>query len=172
MNIKAELVREHSKAVKMKIVNYVGADIKRFNQLYELFKAEDYRVSQRAAWSLSYCVQDNPQFLEGRYGELLELLEQPRHTAIKRNIVRMLQFVEIPEEWQGLYYKRCMQYVASVKEAVAVRCFSMEVLCNMALGTPELEEELVWVLSDFAHAASPALRARSRNLLKKLQRKK
>ena len=172
MNLRDQLVQEHSKAQTMKIVNYVDADINRFNQLYRLFKEQDYRLSQRAAWSVNYCVENNPHFLAGRFGELIELLDQPKHDAIKRNILRMLQFVDIPDTWKGIYYDRCMQFVASSKEPIAVRCFSMEVMHNIATGIPELENELKLLLPDFEYSDSAGLRARSKNLLRKLARRR
>ena len=95
MNLRDQLVKEHSKAQTLKIVNYVGDDIKRFNELYLLFQEKDHRLSQRAAWSVNYCVEDNPRFLVGKFAELIQMLDQPNHNAIKRNIVRMLQFVDI-----------------------------------------------------------------------------
>ncbi|MDH3651021.1 MAG: hypothetical protein OEQ53_15145 [Saprospiraceae bacterium] len=152
----------------MKIVNYVGDNPDRFSSLCKVFLYGTYRLSQRASWAVNYCVRSHPDFILDRFDELLEMLDRSHHDAVKRNILRMLQYVDIPTRWQGSFYTRCLHFLGSSKEPIAVRVFSMQLLYNIAKGTPELEEELRQLLRDIPLDASPALHARSRNLLKEL----
>ena len=50
MNLREEILKEHSKTQCNKIVNWIGNSQKRFNELFELFLNDEYRVTQRAAW--------------------------------------------------------------------------------------------------------------------------
>ncbi|HLG33280.1 MAG TPA: hypothetical protein VI757_00245 [Bacteroidia bacterium] len=43
-----------------KIIRYVGDDQKKFDALVELFLKGEYRVTQRAGWSMSYIVIAHP----------------------------------------------------------------------------------------------------------------
>jgi hypothetical protein len=57
MDILQSLTREHSKKQTDRIVAFIGADKGRFAVLIKLFFAGEYRITQRAAWPLSYCVR-------------------------------------------------------------------------------------------------------------------
>ncbi len=60
MNLREEILKEHSKAPCNKIVQWIGSNQKRFDDLFELFLNDEYRVTQRAAWPLSYSVIAHP----------------------------------------------------------------------------------------------------------------
>ena len=53
MNLKEEILHEHSKAQVMRIVAYIGADAERFDEAMKLFLEGDYRVTQRIFWVVS-----------------------------------------------------------------------------------------------------------------------
>lgn len=67
MNLAKEILKEHSKKQKNKIVNHVGDDPKRFAQLVDIFLQGPYRVTQRASWPLSYCVEKYPILLKPHF---------------------------------------------------------------------------------------------------------
>ena len=83
-----------------KILKWVGTDQKRFDELVHLFLHDEYRVTQRAAWPLSYSVTAHPVFIKKRFGELIKNLHKPGiHGAVKRNILRILQEVDVPKKY-------------------------------------------------------------------------
>ena len=49
MNIRDEILREHSKAQCLRIAQYIGEDKQRFDELMYLFLNDEYRVCQRVA---------------------------------------------------------------------------------------------------------------------------
>jgi hypothetical protein len=100
MNIKTALLKEHSKKQCAKIVKWVGRDQKRFDELFNLFLHDEYRVVQRAGWPISYCVEDHPAFIQKHFAGLLKNVEKKGiHDAVKRNTVRLLQYVDIPKDF-------------------------------------------------------------------------
>ena len=169
--LKKLLLQEHSKIQTLKIVNYVGGAQDRFDALFDIFSNDEYRLILRASWAINYCIEKHPFLIASHYTNILKLLTPSSPNAVKRNITRMLQFVEIPEEWTGSVYDQCFSFVTSVNEPIAVRCFSMQVLNNISLGIPELENELRELLMDIKELESPGIRTRSRKLLKLLDRK-
>src|ERR1700753_4288904 len=98
-DLRTEILKEHSKAQAGKIIQWVGDDPERFKVLLELFLGNEYRVTQRAGWPLSSIAIDHPELIRPYLKQFINNLSRPNlHGAIKRNTVRVLQFIEIPDE--------------------------------------------------------------------------
>lgn len=167
-NLREEILKEHSKAQCTAIVNWVGASQQRFDELFKLFLNDEYRVAQRAAWPVSYCVIAHPQFIKKHWAALVKNLQQPNlHNAVKRNSIRLLQDIPIPEKYQGSIMDICFNYLQSPAEAVAVKAFSLTVLNNLAKQYPEIIPEVQLILEDQAQCLTAALKVRAREFLKK-----
>lgn len=171
MNLLKFILKEHSKATTSKIVDYVGSDPARFQLLVSIFLKGPYRVTQRAAWPISYCVQHHPQLIKGHLKSLIEFAEMPTaHIAVKRNTIRLLQFIDIPRNLQGKVFDFCFQCLANPKEPIAVRVFSLTVLGNLAKENPELKKEIIPLIEDQLPFASAGFRSRGARVLKELKR--
>lgn len=166
-NLREEILKEHSKAQCTAIVNWVGASQQRFDELFRLFLNDEYRMVQRAAWPVSYCVIAHPQFIKKHWAALVKNLQQPNlHNAVKRNSIRLLQDIPIPEKYQGSIMDICFNYLQSPTEAVAVKAFSLTVLNNLAKQYPEIIPEVQLILEDQAQCLTAALKVRAREFLK------
>lgn len=169
MNIKTALLKEHSKRQCDAIVKWVDHDQKRFDELFGLFLHDEYRVVQRAAWPISYCVEKHPEFIKKHFAKLIKNLSRKGiHDAVKRNTVRLLQYVSIPEKFHGQVMDICFRYITSPAEAVAVKAFSMTVLQNLAKQYPEIVNELKLVIEERWDYETVAFKTRAKNLLKEL----
>jgi len=167
MNLREEILKEHSKAQKDKIVNWVGGSKQRFNELFHLFLNDEYRVTQRAAWPVSYCVEAHPEFMKDNFGKLLKNLEKPRlHGSIKRNSIRLLQHISIPKKYQGQVMKFCFEYLESPTEEVAIKAFSITVLGNLAKQYPEIIPEVKLLIEDQLSQQTAAFKSRGKAFLK------
>lgn len=169
MNLVKELLKAPSQAQRNKIVTYVDAHEDRFAQLVDIFLTGTYRVVQRAAWPLSYCVQEHPHLIKPHLRKLLLNLERDGlPDAVKRNTLRLMQFIEIPKAMQGLAADICFRFLANPQEPVAVRVFSMTVLGNLAGRQPFLKKELKILIEDQLPYASAGFTSRARRVLKTL----
>lgn len=170
MNLVEEILREHSKKQKDKIVSYVGHDPKRFAELVHVFLKGPYRVTQRAAWPLSYCIERYPDLLKPHFRKILvQLGKKNIHDSVKRNTLRMLQFVRVPKAHQGITTDLCLAFLADAKEPVAIRVFAMTVLANIAKEVPELKNELIPLIEDQMPYASAGFISRGGKVLKQLK---
>ncbi len=170
MNLVEEILKEHSKKQKDKIVGYVGKSPARFAQLVAVFLMGPYRVTQRAAWPLSYCIEQQPELLKPHLKKILALVgKKGVHDAVKRNVLRMLQFVHIPKGYQGITINLCLAFLADAKEPIAIRVFAMTVLSNIANEVPELKNELIPLIEDQLPYASAGFLSRGKSLLKQLK---
>lgn len=166
-NLREAILKEHSKAQRDIIVQWIGTDQKRFDQLFQLFLKDEQRVTQRASWVLSYCIEAHPIFIKNKLGLLINNLQKPdMHDAIKRNTVRILQHVEIPEKHQGQVMDICFNYIQSTTEAVAIKAFSLTVLGNLAKLYPEILGEIKLVIEEQLPHETAAFKSRAKRLLK------
>lgn len=170
MNLKEEILKEHSKAQCTKVVNWVGSSQQRFDELFALFLNEEYRITQRAAWPVSYCVMANPTFIKKHWKQLIGNLKKTNlHDAVKRNSIRLLQDMEIPEKYQGELMDICFKYLESLAEALAVKVFSMSVLGNLAKKYPEIKPELKFLIEVQMPHQSAGFKSRAKKTLKLLE---
>jgi hypothetical protein len=171
MNIKTALLKEHSKKQCATIVKYIGKNPERFAELMKCFFEGEYRVTQRAAWPMSYCAGKYPELIEPYYKKLLTNLNKPGlHDAIPRNTMRLLQYVEIPEKFHGQVMDLCFRYIASPAEAVAIKAFSISVLQNLAKQYPEIINEIKLVIEERWDYEPVAFKTRAKKLLKEFSK--
>lgn len=168
MSLRDTLLAEHSKANCLKIVQWIGDDQKKFNELLRLFlQDENICVVQRASWPLSYAVEAHPSFISSHFSKLLNNLKKPGlHDAVKRNTLRMLQDTDIPERFRGELMNTCFAYIESVSEKPAIKAFSLTILYNLSRLYPEIRPELKTIIEDRWEYESAAFRSRARKILK------
>lgn len=167
MDIKEALLQEHSKKQCDSIIRYIGTDQNKFDSLVNIFLNDEYRVVQRAAWPLSYCVIAHSQLIKKHLKKILDNLKKPGiHNAVKRNTIRLLQATEIPKALHGEVMDTCFQYIADPKEMVAVKAFSLTVLGNLAKQYPEIIPELKLIIDDQLPHQTAAFKVRAKKLLK------
>lgn len=166
--IRDALLKEHSKAQTMRIVDYIGNDKLKFAALMDLFFNDVYRVNQRSAWAVSYCVRLHPELIKPYIRQMLTNLDNPVHDSVKRNTVRVLQNFNIPESLQGLAVKQCLRLLES-NEPVAVKVFSITLLGNITKQHPELKHELKSIIETQLPYASKGFYSRAAKVLKMIQ---
>lgn len=163
MNIREALLEVHSKAQAEKIVAYVGEDPERFAELMQFMMGPVYRLTQRAAWPVSYCVQRHPELIKPYWSKLAgQLVREDAHVAVRRNVARLLQFVDIPKRYQGQVYDACLALVDDPSQPVAIRCFAMTAAARIAAGQPDLLKELRLLADKHSSNMTPGLRVRAR----------
>ena len=166
MNVREALLEVHSKDQAIKIADYVGTDPERFAELMRLMMGPVYRVSQRAAWPVSYCIERNPELVKPYFNDLIKQLErEDAHVAVRRNVARLLQFVDIPKRYAGRIFEACYSLLDDPNEPVAVRVFSLTVAAKIAKDSPELLEELRMLAKKYPQKSTAGFRSRTRRIL-------
>ncbi|MCG3167556.1 MAG: hypothetical protein POELPBGB_03349 [Bacteroidia bacterium] len=168
MNLREEILGELSIAQYRKIVAYVGNDKKRFAELIGLFLGDEYRVTQRATWAITHCAEKYPALILPHLTKIVDRLEKDATAAVKRNIIRVFQWIEIPEKLQGRVAEICFRFLCSKDEAIAVKVFSMTVLHNLCKEHPDLKNELRIAIEEQMPYASAGFKSRGKKILKAL----
>jgi hypothetical protein len=150
----------------MAIVDFIGDDPRRFAELMKSFFAGDYRLTQRAAWPMNYCAERYPDLIRPYLPKLLDCLERDdMHVAVKRNVVRLLQYIEIPRRLVGNVYAHCVDLIDDAYELVAVRAFALTVAARIARSEPDLLNELRLIVRKHLPHATAAFQKRAREIL-------
>ena len=171
MNLKEAILKEHSKRQVIKILRWVGKDKKRFNELMKLFLTGEDKVKTHAAWAFSYAAIEQPQLASPHLKNLIENLQKPGlHDAVKRNTLRFLQEINIPEKFQGMLTEICFRFLLTPKETIATKCFAMTTAANICKQHPELARELKMIIDELLLHPTPGITSRAKRTLKELSR--
>lgn len=167
--LREQLLKGHTKTNCNKIVKWIGDKQDRFDKLFDLFLHGEYRVVQLAGWPLGYCVIEYPALISKHFAKLVKYMNKPGlHDSVKRNAVRLLQFVDIPAKYRGEIMDSCFRYISSPDEAVAIKAFSLTVLEKLSHHYPEIKNELKVIIEDRWEHETAAFRSRARKMLKQL----
>lgn len=166
MNIKKALLKEHSKNQCGIITKYIGSNKERFAELMKCFFEGEYRITQRAAWPMSYCVQDHPGLIKPYFKKLLDNLDKPGlHNAIARNTIRLLQHIDIQEKFHGQVMNICFNYIQDTATPVAIKAFSLTTLQNLSKKYPDILPELKLVIEERWDYETAAFKSRAKKIL-------
>lgn len=166
MDIRQALLTVHSKQQAVAIVEFIGDDPKRFAELMKLFFAGEYRLTQCAAWPISYCVEQHPELIRPYLSKLLDCLKRDdQHNAVKRNVLRLLQYIEIPKRLVGRVYAHCFDFIDDADQPIAVRAFAMTVAARIAKSEPDLLNELRLIVQKHLPHSTAAFKVRAKQVL-------
>lgn len=170
MNLRTEILSEHSKRQCSKIIAYVGNSQSRFDKLIQLVLGNDQLIAQRAAWPLSYCVIAHPFLINKHVKSVVQHLKKPGlHPAVKRNAVRFLQFTDLPDYIHGDIMNICFQYIEDPNEAVAIKAFSLSILGRLAHQYPDIIPEISLLIEEQLPFQTAAFTSRAKSVLKKIK---
>ncbi len=168
MQIQQLLLQGHNKKIRDQIVEYVGSNANRFDELMQCFFDKNIQVSQRASWPVSILCENQAQLMKAYHRNFINSLKNTEvHNAIRRNVVRVYQTSEIPIEYEAELYSICFQCIADPKEAIAIRAFSIRVCERIIEKYPELKNELIEIIKTNIYSWSSGLANRGRKFLEK-----
>lgn len=169
MDLREEIVKEHSKPHALKIAAYACASKKNFEALMTCFLDDEYRLSQRAAWSVSWAAREKPEMILPHISDLVLVLRKKNvPDAVIRNSVRVLQQIEIPEKYHGEVMDACFRFIEKPDTPVAIKAFSLTTLYNLSGRYPEIKPELKLIIEDRWDHETAAFRSRAKKILSKL----
>ena len=135
------------------------------------FQQNEYRVAQRAAWCVSYAVAINEQYIYPYIKLLIEqLLRTDVHNAVVRNSTRILNQINLPEEYHGEVMNACFVLAEKVETPIAIKAFSIQMLYKLFLLYPDIKQELEAVAEAYLHSESAAVKNVSAKIISALHK--
>jgi len=169
MNIREELLKQkiHFKEDALRITAYACASPKHFTDLMDCFLSNEYRVAQRAAWSVSWAARSKPALITPYIKQLVAQLSRTDvHNAVIRNSVRILEDIEIPEDLHGDVMNACFAFIEKPSTPVAIKAFSLTTLHNLSAHYPEIKQELKLIIEERIDTETAAFKSRAKKILK------
>ena len=171
MNIREELLKQqiHFKKHAIEITAFAVSSDENFKELIDCFLSGDVRVAQRAAWSVSWAARKQPQIVQPYVGVLISQLKRTDvHNAVIRNSLRILEDLDIPEEFHGEVMDACFQFLQRRDTAIAIKAFALTVLFNLSKIYPDIKNELRVIIEENMDYETAAYKSRGKKILAKL----
>ncbi|WP_353717818.1 hypothetical protein [Dyadobacter sp. 676] len=171
MDIRHELLADphQSKWKATKVAEYACTSPEAFRELMHCFESDEYRLAQRAAYSVSIATDLQPGLIGPYIGVLIGQLKRTDvHDAIIRNSARILQDVAIPDEFHGELMDATFGIIGNRQVAVAIRAFCLTILFNLSKIYPEIRKELRAQIEDSIAFEQPAFASRAAKILKSI----
>jgi|SRR5262245_9329624 len=166
MDIRQALMAIRSRRQAMAIVEFIDDDARRFAELMKHVFAGESRLTLCAAGVMGYCVERRPELIRPYLPKLIDCLKRDDvRDAVKRNVVRLLQYVEIPRGLAGKIYAHCVDLIDDAGEPVAVRAFALTVAARIAKSEPDLMNELRLVVRKHLPHTTAAFQKRASKIL-------
>ena len=170
MDYRRRLESGNSKEIWGAIVNDIGSDPEKFSQIINIFLSDNYRLVQRVSQVIGIIGEKQPQLIAPYLPKLLDLLTTDTIDAVKRNVLRIFQFIDIPKELEGKLFDVALTFLQSNEEAIAIRVFSMTSLRKICENHPELCQEIIPTIEIIlSENKSGGIQSRGKSELKKLR---
>ncbi len=173
MNIRKELLKEkiYTKEHALIISHYACLSKQNFKELMQCFLDTEYRVAQRAAWSVSWATKGNTELIKPFVKDLVAQLQRKDvPDAVIRNSVRILEAIEIPKIFHGDVMNACFAFIKTPSAPVAIKAFSLTTLFNLSKQYPEIKQELKLIIEDRWNFETSAFKSPGKKILERLSR--
>ncbi len=167
-NLIEQLKSELSKRNTDYIVHWIGDDPEKFRIIAEIMFKEEPSLQMRASWVITTIADSKSEMLQPYTERIITNISNFEHSGTRRNLLRYLALIEIPEHHYGEIYDKCFNWLLSKDEPPAVKVHCMQILVNIAEKLPELKREIRLVIEELTDHESAAIRSRSRHLIKRL----
>ena len=142
---------------------------KNFEEVYLFIKSNDNKQGNRAAWTLTKVNETISNWLPHYFDDILKWLPQMKTQGIHRSIIKIVATNSIlPEENESEWIDFCYEKLQNVDVDIAVKVYSMELLCKFCIKYPDLINEFKIVLEEGSKIYSKAYSGRAKKIYKKL----
>ena len=170
MNFRDQLRAEASRANTDFIVHAIDGDQDHFDNLFALIYDTNGYIANRAAWVVEKCATVYPHLVTNYLEDIVDHLKETKFNGSKRCLLKVLTIYDLPESRKGEIVDMCFTWLASPKEKVALKVYSMHILSNICVTEPELIPEFLAVLETHYEHNSVAFQSRAKKIFKALQR--
>ena len=166
--LKKQLQFEHSKKNTNLIVEKIQSGKFNLSDVFIIIKENEALFAQRAAWILSTLSDKKKESLAPHYNELISFIDKKYHNAVLRATYRTLSSMNIKEKDQGLVFDKSLIFLNSKHTAVAIKSWAIDVLMNIAVPYPELQNEILLSIKPQLPHTSAGLKGKIMKTIKKI----
>jgi len=141
----------------------------RFRELIECLWSDDPIVRLRAADATEKVSVEKPQWLAPFKAELLGLADETTQAELRWHLALMLPRLPLTPLERGRVTVRLRNYLGD-RSSIVKTC-AIQGLAELATGDATLEANMIELLKKVSSTGTPAMKARSRKLLKQLEKR-
>lgn len=169
-NFEATLSVQSSRKIIDAVVDSIGDNPKYFKQVLDMSFTKPYPLNMRSAWAIMHSSAKQPQLIEPHINELTEKVSSCNNHSVRRSLLKVFaENVDLGRITDlGILINICFNYLESVKEPVANKVYSMEIIYKACWLHPELAEELKCILEHNIDMGTSGYKHRARKILAKL----
>lgn len=161
-----ETIRNVNKVKEL--ANNCATDLDLLNELLRLIIQSDDRSAIVASWIVSHAAEYTPGIIDSkRSSQILNRLKLTQKGTIKRNLIRIFQFVILEGKQTFELLDIAFGFFENPKEEIAVRAFALTCLEKHLDQFPEIIPEIEFIIEREYETLTPAFIARVRNFNKK-----
>ncbi|WP_420386922.1 hypothetical protein [Roseivirga sp.] len=169
MDVKSQLLKEQSKENRDLMTEYLLKHPEQMPELMEQFFSDQERLVQRSAWVVGTLGQRNKDLIAPYFGQMVSAVRKPKaHVALRRNVMRVLQFHDVDESLWGELYDVCIRFLEDKEEPVAVKVFAMSTAFRIVKHIPELKGELSAAIENILPEGTAGEKNRGQKILSAL----
>lgn len=151
-----------------KVAAIVSKDPRLFPELMAGLWCEDPLVRMRAADAAEKVTRGNPKLLQSYKKELLGLMAEAEQQELRWHVAAMVPRLVMNAAERKLAASLLTDYLDD--RSSIVKTFALQGLADLALVEPSIRSRVIDVLQEATRSGTPAMKARSRRLLLKLDR--
>jgi hypothetical protein len=151
------------------IVAIVSKDSGLFPQLIAGLWSDNKVVRMRAADAIEKVTRTSPNLLQPYKKELLGLMVEASQQELRWHIAAMVPRLLLNKKERQLAKSMLYRYLED--HSSIVRTFALQGLADLAQDDPELLPRVVETLREATRTGTPAMKARSRKLLSRMERR-
>jgi hypothetical protein len=151
-----------------KVAAIVSKDPRLFPELMAGLWCEDPFVRMRAADAAEKVTRGNPKLLQSYKKELLGLMAEAEQQELRWHVAAMVPRLVMNAAERKLAASLLTDYLDD--RSSIVKTFALQGLADLALVEPSIRSRVIDVLQEATRSGTPAMKARSRRLLLKLDR--
>ncbi|RYY21768.1 MAG: hypothetical protein EOO04_17575 [Chitinophagaceae bacterium] len=170
MKLKEIITQRHSKQNTAAAVKLLVENKKFVGELISYLSGDDKQLARRAAWVASELTRTNPGLIQPFVKKITaNLIKKNADDAVKRNTLRVFQWLAMPKPVHGLMMNLCFDIIVSNDEQPAVKANALSILEILYETYPGIGSELVSIIESRYDNESPAFKTRASKLLKKMK---
>ena len=154
------------------VLDYIGSDPDRLDELMTLVFCEDKTLSTNASWVLYHALDNEALDFSPYSHAAIDPMMHPTHPMIERGLLKLfITLDEWPEERFAGIVDHMMSIIMNTNSMIAAQALSMEALWKHLQPYPELLDELGIVVEEGIPYGSAGYKAKARKILKALKKR-
>ena len=132
---------------KAGMISYMATHPEVFEEAIQLAISDKQPYSWRAAWLLWSIMEVNDPRIQGCIKDIIGAISN-RNDNHQRELLKILQQMEINEEYEGILFNLCASVWEKIKKKPSVRFTAVKMMVKIAKNHPDLSREIIFLTQD------------------------